>query len=194
MTRDTSRRQPLELSDSRTLVAVVTLYSGVGSQQGKPILVILHLLHGDIPALHRVAIRAIRAHLVLVHVGVAVPAILGYIGENRFHVALRALHFLVHAAQRIFSFAVVKLRNCFDGPPGCRGMAVLTRNCKRSVRTTAVLPLRRRSGPVGVSWLPSEEQHPAQNLNKSARNCPLYNHLPTIRLRRPGRSKPRADT
>lgn len=175
-------------------MAIVALHGGVGSQQGKPILVILHLLHGDIPALHRVAIRAIRPHLALVHVGVAVATILRYIGEYRFNVALRALHFLVHAAKRIFCFVVIELRNRFDGSPGCRGMAVLTRNCKRSVRTTAVLPLRRRGGPVGVSWLPCEQQHPAQNLDESARNCPLYNYLPTIRLRRPGRSKPRADT
>lgn len=170
-------------------MAIVALHGGVGSQQRKPVLVILHLLHGDIPALHRVAIRAIRTHLALVHVGMAVPTILGYIGEHRFHVALRALHFLVHAAKRIFCFVVIELRNRLDRPPGRRGMAILTRNCKRSVRTTAILPLRQRRGGVGVSWLPSEEQHPAQNLNKSARNCPLYNYLPTIRLRRSGRSK-----
>lgn len=135
-------------------MTVFALHSRVCSQQGKPVLVILNLLHGNIPSLDRVAICAIRAHLSLVHVGVAILAILSNVGENRFYVALRALHFFVHATQRILGLVMIKLRNSTDRPPSRSGVAILTRNRKSSVRTTAVLPLRRRRRRVGVSWLP----------------------------------------
>ena len=123
---------------------------------------ILHLLNGDVPALHRVTLGAIRAHPVLVHISVAVLAILAHIGENRLHVALRAFHSFVHASQRIFSFIVIKLRNDLDRPP-CRGrMTVLARDRERSMRTTSSLPLRR--GPRSIGRLPYEDQKPGQNL------------------------------
>ena len=123
---------------------------------------ILHLLHGDIPALHRVTLRAIRPHLVLVHVGVAVLAILGHVRENRFDVALHALHLLVHATQRIIRFIVVEFRNGLDRPPCLGCVTVLTRNRQCPVRTTSRLPLR--CGPRSIGRLPYEDQDPSQNL------------------------------
>ena len=176
--------QPLELTDSRALVAIITLQRRVGSQQREAVLVVLHLLHGDVPTLYRVTLRAIRAHLALVHVGVAVFAILGHVGENRFDVALHALHFFVHSTQRIFRFIVVEFRNGLDRPP-CRGrVAVLARDRERAVRTTSCLPLRRGNWSVG--WLQGKEQEPAQKLKERVRNCPLNIQLPSIRLRGPG--------
>src|SRR5207249_12125412 len=68
--------QPLELAHGRTLVAVLTLHRGMGTEQRKAVLVFLHLLYGGVPALHCVALRAVRAHLSLVHIGVAVLAVL----------------------------------------------------------------------------------------------------------------------
>lgn len=124
-------------------MAIVTLQRRVGSQQWEAILVIFYLLYGDIPALHRVTLRAIRAHFSLMDVRVAILAILAYIRENRLHVALRAFHFFVHASQRIFSFIVIKFRNGLDRPP-CRGcVTVFTGDRERSVRTASSLPLRR---------------------------------------------------
>jgi len=146
--------------------------------------VILHLLHGDIPTLHRVTLRAIRAHFSLMDVRVAILAILAYIRENRLHVALRAFHFFVHASQRIFGFIVIEFRNGLDRPP-CRGrVTVLARDRERAVRTASSLPLRRGSWSVG--WLQRKEQEPAQKLKEHARNCPLNIQLPSIRLRGPG--------
>lgn len=159
VTRDASGGEPLELADRRALVTIFALHGRVRSQQWKTVLVILHLLHGHIPALHRVTVRTIRPHLAPVHVGVAVLTIFGYIGENRFHMALRALHFLVHATQRIASLVVVELRNRTNRSPPRRGVAVLTRNREFSVRTSCgFLPLVRRK--VGAACGPGENNDP----------------------------------
>jgi len=120
--------------------------------------VFLHLLHGNLPSLHRVAVRAVGAHLSLVDVGVAVLAILPHVGEDRLHMALRALHFFVHASQGIFCFVVIELGNRLDGPPGCRGVAVLARDRKRTVRTARRSALRLRETRAAC-W-PGKQQHP----------------------------------
>lgn len=98
VTRDTSGGKPLELPDRRALMTVFALQGCVRSQKREAVLVILDLLHGDIPALNGVTLRAIRAHLSLVHVRVAILTVLTYVCENGLHVALRALHFFMHTA------------------------------------------------------------------------------------------------
>ena len=118
----------------------------------------LHLLHGNLPSLHRVAVRAVGAHLSLVDVGVAVLAILPHVGEDRLHMALRALHFFVHAAQRIPCFVVIKFRDGADGAPASRGVAVLARDRKRTVRTARRSALRLRETRAAC-W-PGKQQHP----------------------------------
>ena len=138
---------------------------------------IFHLLNGNFPTLDRVAIRAIRAHFSLMDVRVAVLAILAYIRENRFHMALRAFHFFVHASQRILRFVVVELGNGLDRLPCRRRMTVLARNRERAVRTSRGLPLRRGNWSVG--WLQRKEQEPAQKLKERTRNCPLNIQLPS---------------
>src|SRR2546430_17075649 len=73
----------LELAHGRTLVAVLTLHRGMGTEQRKAVLVFLHLLYGGVPALHCVALRAVRAHLSLVRIGVAVLGVLSPGRKNR---------------------------------------------------------------------------------------------------------------
>ena len=90
---------------------------------------ILHLLNGNIPALHRVALRAIRAHLPLVNVRVALFTILADIGEHRLDVALRAFHFFVQASQRITRPVVIEFWNRANGLPARGRVTVLARNC-----------------------------------------------------------------
>jgi hypothetical protein len=102
---------------------------------------------------------------------VAVLAILSHVGENWLDVALRALHFFVHAAQGILRPVVVEFRNRADGSPSRGRMAVFAGDRQGAVRTSSALPLRRLCW--GIGWLPRKEQEPAQNLNKSVRNCPL---------------------
>src|SRR2546429_8777829 len=113
-----------------------------GSDSGDP-----NLLNGIVPTKNGVTLRAIRAHLALVNVGVAILAILPHIREYRFYVALCALHFLVHAAQRIVRFVVIEFGDRANGAPARSGVAVLARNRERSVRTTraALLTVGNRS-------------------------------------------------
>jgi hypothetical protein len=133
-------RQTLELAHGRALVAILALHSGVRAQQRETILVILYLLNGNIPALHGVALRAIRAHPPLVNVRVALFATLADIGEHRLDVALRAFHFLVQAPQRIIRFVVIEFRNRANGLPARGGVTVLARNRQGTVRTLGAVP------------------------------------------------------
>src|ERR1700731_2460781 len=131
----------LELTHCRALVAVLALHRGVSAEQREAILVIFDLLNGIIPTENRVALRAVRAHFPLVNIGVAVLTVLAHVREYRFYVALRALNFLMHAAERISCFIVIKFRDGADGAPASSGVAVLAGNGERSVRTTRGLPL-----------------------------------------------------
>jgi len=99
------------------LVAFIALNRGMSAQERKAVLVIAHLLHGDVPTLHRVALRAVRPHLTTVNVGVAIGAIFAHVREYGLCVALRALHFFVLPAKRIFGFVVIEFGNRADGSP-----------------------------------------------------------------------------
>jgi hypothetical protein len=131
------RGKALELAYRSALVAVLTLHRGVRPQQRKAILVILDLLHRHVPSLHGMALRAIRAHLPLVDVGVTVLALLADVCKHRLDMALRALHLFVHAAQRILRFVVVKLGYRSDRAPSIGGVAVFTRYLQRPMRASA---------------------------------------------------------
>lgn len=109
-------------------MAVFALHGGVRPEQRETVLVSLQLLHGYIPALYSVALRAVCAHLSLVHVGVAVLTVLSHVRENRLDMALRALHLFVHSAQGILCFVVIKLRHRADGAPSGGRMAVFAGN------------------------------------------------------------------
>jgi len=128
------RRQTVENSCRRPFVTLLAGHGRVRAKQREAILVILHLLHGYVPALHRVALRAIRTHLPAVNIRVAVRAILSHVGEHRLYVALDALHLFVHAAQRIVRLVVIKLRHRADRTPARRRVAILAGNRQRPVR------------------------------------------------------------
>lgn len=187
VTGNTGGRQSLKLAHRGPFVTVFALHCGVRPQQWKAVLVILHLLDGVIPALHRVALRTIRAHLPLVDVDVTILAVFAHVGEHGLDVALRALHFFVHAAQGILGFVVVELRNSADGAPTRGSVAVFARNIQGAMRTSSGLPLGQSCR--GSCRLPSKEQKPAQNLKKRERNCPLIRKLPSIYHFRLGRRR-----
>ena len=144
---------------------------GVSAQQRKTILVVLQLLDRYIPSFDRVAPRAVRTHLAPVDVLVAILAVLAYVGEYRFDVALSAFHLFMHAAQRIAGFSVIKFRNRTDGTPTRRGMTVLTRNRQPPVRALSGLPLWWSSRRV--CWRPQKQEKPAQKWSEDRRACPL---------------------
>lgn len=107
------------------------------------------MLDGNIPTLDRVALRAIHTHLPLVNIGVAILAILAHIGEYRFDMALRTIHFFVHAAEGILGLVVIELWNRTDGTPTRSRMAVFARNRERSMRTACRVPLSSGNGCRG---------------------------------------------
>jgi hypothetical protein len=141
----------------------------VSSQQREAVLVILYLLHGNVPALNRMALRAVRAHLSVMHVRVAVLALLSNIRENRFHVALNALHFFVHSAQRISCLVVIEFGYGANRLPSRGRVTVLAGHIERAVRTLRQLLLSRASRN---RRLPREQNQPTRELQNHVRNCP----------------------
>ena len=130
-----------ELPDRGVLVALIALQYSVLTQQREAIEVILNRLHRNIPTQRRVALGAIGAKLALVNVGVAIGAVLAYVCENGFPVALGAIHFFVHAAQGIARGVMIKFGNGANRRPAGGGVTVLTRNRQGAVRTPARLSL-----------------------------------------------------
>ncbi len=131
--------KPLELPHRGALVAGVAIERGMRAHQRKAVLVVLDLLHRNLPPFYRVALFAGGAELALVNVSMAVGALRRHIAENQFRVTRHARHFLVHAAQRIPGLVVIELRNAANGLPSAERVAVLARDVQRPVRTTGRL-------------------------------------------------------
>ena len=94
----TRRRKTLELAYCGALVTGVAGDGCVRTNQGEAIQVLIDLLDGNIPALYRVALLAVGAHLALVDICMAGRALRAYIRKDWLGVALSARHALVHAA------------------------------------------------------------------------------------------------
>jgi len=128
MARRTSRRESGKLPHRRILVALGALHRGMGAQQRKPVEVILHCFHRNVPAQRSVALGAVGAKLALVNVSVAIGAILAHVGEDGLHVAVDAIHFFVHPAQWVTRGVVIKFRDGANRGPARGGMAVFAGN------------------------------------------------------------------
>jgi len=136
------RRETIEDACGCLFVALLALHGSVRSQQREAVHVILYLLDGNVPALYRVALLAVRPHLAAVDVLMAVGAILADIGEHRPDVTLHALHFLVHATKWVPCFVVVEFGYGTDRSPTSRGVTVLARDGqRRSMRVASRLLL-----------------------------------------------------
>lgn len=121
-------RHGLKLAARGAFVARVAVHGRVRPGKREAIVMLLDLLHADLPSLNRVALLAVGAQLPPVNIGMAVLAALPHIRKHRLHVALHAGHRLVHAAQWITSLVVVELRNCTDRFPRACRVAVLARS------------------------------------------------------------------
>jgi hypothetical protein len=126
----------------------IAVYGGVGADQREPVEVLINLLHRNMPAPNRVALLAVRAHLALVDVGVAVGALRPDIRKDHLRVALRAGHAFVQAAQRVLRGVVIEFRNGADRFPAAQRVTVLARDAQTPVWTPRVgrrlrLPTRR---------------------------------------------------
>lgn len=140
------RRKSVENARGQLLVAFVALHRGMCAEKGEAVLVILHLLHRDIPTLNGVALRAIRSHLAAVNIRVAVGTVTADVRENWLNVTLDAFHFFVHAAQGIARFVVIEFRDSAYWAPSGSGVAVLARNGKGTMRVASGLFLRISGG------------------------------------------------
>jgi hypothetical protein len=114
-------------------VTLLALHRGVSAKKREAVLVILYLLNGNIPPTHGVALGAIGAEFSPVNISMTISTVFSGVRENRLHVALRALHFLVHASQRVVRVVMIELRMCPNGPPAACGMAVFAGNRERPV-------------------------------------------------------------
>ena len=128
--RVTLNRQPLELSDRFSLVAVGTIQTGMSAHERKPVVVLSHSLQDDAPALHRMAFFAIRSHLSAVQIGMAIGAVHTRVREHRPRMTLRAADAHVLSTQRILGFVVIEFGECSNRFPANRRMAVLTGNAQ----------------------------------------------------------------
>jgi len=141
-------RKPLELAHGSALMTGIAIHRRVRADQREAIEVLVDLLHGNMPAPHRVALFAIGAHLALMNVRVAVGALRPDISKDHLGVALGAGHSLMQAAQRVLGGVVIEFRDRPDRLPAAQRVAVLAWNAQASVRTSRVgrrlrLPARR---------------------------------------------------
>jgi len=111
------------------------------AKKRKTVLVIFELLCGDVPSEYGVATRAVRAHLPLVDVGMAILAVLAGIRKYEFDVALFAFYFFVHALKRVLRFIVIELKSLADRPPRGGRVTILARNGERAVWAFCGFPL-----------------------------------------------------
>ena len=137
-------RHRLEFAVRATFVAGIAVDRSVGTRQRKPIVVLLHVLSGDLPSPHRMALLAVRAQLALVNIGMAILTPLSNIRKNHLHVTRGAGDGSVHATQGITRLIVIEFRNRANWLPVARSVAVLAGNSQISVRTVRA-PGRLRS-------------------------------------------------
>jgi len=109
------------------------------AHQRETVLVVLDLLHRNLPSLHGVALFAGRTELAFVNIGVAGCAVCGHIAEYQFRVARHARHLFVHSAQWISGLVVIELGHAADGLPSAEGVTVLARHVQRPMRATGRL-------------------------------------------------------
>jgi hypothetical protein len=122
------RRKSQIISDRSILMTFLALDYRVRAEQRKSIEVLLNRLDRRAPSENRVALRAVRAELSAVNVGVTIGAILANVRENRLGMAPRTGHFFVHAAKRVPRGVVIEFGNGANGSPASVGVAIFAGN------------------------------------------------------------------
>lgn len=117
------------------------------------------------------ALRAVRAELSAVNVGVTIGAIFSNIRENRLGMASRAGYFFVHAAKRVPRGVVVEFGNGANGNPACAGVAIFAGYVQGTVRTPTRLPLGIHR-PCARKHK-NKEREPTADLCNARNDCPL---------------------
>lgn len=113
----TVSREPLELTDSQSLVARVAVHRGMGANQRKAVLMLLNRRQRNTPSFHCMALLAGRAKLTAMDVGVAVSALCSHVAEHLTRVTLHASQLGMTAAKGIPRLIVIELGHTSNWPP-----------------------------------------------------------------------------
>ena len=119
------RRHDLKLAVCPAFVAGVAIDGSVGARQRESVVMLLHVLHRNLPSSNRVALLAVGSQLALVDVGVAVLATFTDIREDHLYVTGSTSHRRVHAPQGITGLIMVEFWYRPNWPPAVRGMTIL---------------------------------------------------------------------
>lgn len=130
--------QAHELPGGSSFVAGGAVQHRMGPEQRKTILVLVDLLHGNLPAFHAVTLLTICPKLAFMNVGVTIGALVTHVGEHRLDMTLRATDPLMHATQREPGLVMVELGHVANRLPAAHGVAILARDIERAVRATGV--------------------------------------------------------
>lgn len=133
MATDTLSRQPGELPRRSALVTIHAFERGVSAHQWKSIQMLLNLLRVKIPALHGVALLAIRSKLASMNICVAIRAMSACIRKHETRMAFGALHALVHAKQGKFRSIMIEFRVASDRLPSAVCVAIFAGHVDRAV-------------------------------------------------------------
>jgi len=139
------RRHRGVIAERAILVAVIAGRRRMGTGQREAIHVLIDLLYRHLPAANRVAGLAIRPHLALVDIRVAVGALVADIAEHHLGMAGRARHSFMQAAQRVTGLIVIEFRNRPDRFPAINRVAVLAGQVQIAMRAPRALRSLRRA-------------------------------------------------
>ena len=145
------KSEAIELADRANFVAGVTVHGSVGADQRKPVLMLVDVVNGNLPAVRVVAKCALRTVLAAMQIGVAILTLFRSIAEDESLVAISALHFGMAPAQGKSCLRVVELEFGTQRRPTLRGVTILARDRKFiAVRAATVAKrdiLRERNTP-----------------------------------------------
>lgn len=125
----------VKLANGPGPVARIAVHGGVRADQRKTILMLIDGMDGDLPATDPMTQVALCSIFPPVQVGMAILAVVSYLGEYQIDMTFPASYPHMHAPQGITRLAVIKLRFAADRFPlrGC--MTSFTSDLHRTMRT-----------------------------------------------------------
>lgn len=125
----------VKLSNGARPMARIAVRDSMGADQRKAVLVRVNVFERHLPTADLVAEVALCPVSSTVNVGMAILTVTANTSEHGMGVAFRASDCYVQASQWIASFAVIKVGFLADRLPGGGGVAIVTSNLHRAMRT-----------------------------------------------------------
>jgi len=124
-----------KLSGCHVLMTGITVDYRMCANERKTVLMLVDRLHRNLPSINVVALLAVGAHLAAMDISVAISTTQSHVRKHRTGMARRTRNALVHSAQRIFRFVVIKFRDIANRLPSRKCVTVLAGDVERTVRT-----------------------------------------------------------